>query len=596
MNERHHATNVTLGVLAALLGVSAAVWASAQLAARFFGAGTWLEVDLSDALQALVRLGAHAGEPRRAWPPSVESSLPGAIPYWMCSVVVFSLLFLVLVPVVNVLLRPMAGSRRRRLGVDAHARLARTRELAPLVVPGPTPGRLILGRVGRQLVATEDPHGRRRVRGTGARRGDRSSVLVIGPTRCGKTANAIAGALEWSGPAILSSVKADLMGATIAARRRVGDVRVFDPTGSTGEPSAGWSPLRASDTITGAQKSARALADSSPRHGAENLDFFLSLSEQLLWPLLWVGAVSGCTMRDIVRWVLTQDRPTEAGPGEIAPLLDAQLYSPEPARREEGASVLDALSAAWLLDDRTRSNVYATVQTLIRAWSDPTVCACAEMQDIDLEWLLSGSNTLYICAPQHEQARLAPVFGGLVGDLVQQAFERAGRDNRPLPPTLLVLDEAGNTPARWLPGVASTCAGIGLLLVTIWQSKAQIDAAYGRLADSVITNHGTKIIFSGVSDPSTLEYAARLIGDEEILRRSTTLDLETGRRSVSDAVHATRLVPAHVLRQVRPGQALLVHGTLPPAHLHARPYYLDRRLRRLADATARPDRPTAVSA
>src|SRR5207344_1679332 len=167
-----------------------------------------------------------------------------------------------------------------------------------------------------------------------------------------------------SGPAILSSVKADLMGATIAARRRVGDVRVFDPTGSTGEPSAGWSPLRASDTITGAQKAARALADSSPRHGAENLDFFLSLSEQLLWPLLWVGAVSGCTMHDIVRWVLTQDRPTEAGPGEIAPLLDAQLYSPEPARREDGASVLDALSAAWLLDDRTRSNVYATVQTL----------------------------------------------------------------------------------------------------------------------------------------------------------------------------------------------------------------------------------------
>ena len=80
-----------------------------------------------------------------------------------------------------------------------------------------------------------------------------------------------------------------------------------------------------------------------------------------------------------------------------------------------------------------------------------------------------------------------------------------------------VLDEAANTPTRWLPGVASTCAGIGLLLVTIWQSKAQIDAAYGRLADSVITNHGTKIIFSGVSDPATLDYAGRLLGDEDIL-------------------------------------------------------------------------------
>ena len=109
---------------------------------------------------------------------------------------------------------------------------------------------------------------------------------------------------------------------------------------------------------------------------------------------------------------------------------------------------------------------------------------------------------MYLCAPQHEQARLAPVFGGLIGDLIQQAFERAGRDNQPLPPTLVVMDEAANTPTRWLPGVASTCAGIGLLLVTIWQSKAQIDAAYGRLADSVIT---TKSVSAGEYAPPPAE-------------------------------------------------------------------------------------------
>ena len=596
MNDRHHVTNLTIGLLAALFVMCTAVWAGAQLAARLFGSGHWLDIDLADALHAVLRLGARLDAPRSAWSATAKRALPGAVGYWNCTVIVFSVLCLTLIPAVTLLFHPIAMSRRRRLGVDAQARLARTRELAPLAVTGPTPGRLILGRAGRQLVATEDAHAGRPARGRDARRGDRSSVLVIGPTRCGKTANAIAGILDWSGPAILSSVKADLMSATLAARRRLGDVRVFDPTASTDQPCAGWSPLRASDTLTGAQKAARALTDSSPRHGAENLDFFLSLGEQLLWPMLWVGAVSGCTMRDIVRWVLTQDRPTDAGPGEIAPLLDAQLYALDAARQEEAASALDAMSAAWLLDDRTRSNVYATVQTLIRAWADPTVAASAETQDVDLDWLLAGSNTLYICAPQHEQARLAPVFGGLIGDLVQQAFERAGRNNRPLPPTLLVLDEAGNTPARWLPGVASTCAGIGLLLVTIWQSKAQIDAAYGRLADSVITNHGTKIIFSGVSDPATLEYAARLLGDEEILRRSTTLDLDSGRRSISEAVHSTRLVPAHVLRQVRPGQALLVHGTLPPAHLHARPYFRDRRLRRLAELTPRSDRAKRIPA
>lgn len=598
MNERlAFGSNAALILIGVLLVLSGAWWAGAQLAGVLFGSGHWLDAGLGDSARALLGVAGNLDDPRRAWPAELARDLPGPVAYWACTGVALAVVSVVTIPLVSVVTAPLAGSsRRRRLGVETQARFARVRELAPLIVPGPRPGRIVLGRVGRHLVATEDRHHapiervsapwprmrRRRAR----RQGDRSSVLVIGPTRCGKTANAIAGTLEWSGPAILSSVKADLMGATLAQRQRLGDVRVFDPTGSTDQACAGWSPLRAAGTLTGAQKAARALTDAGPRRGADSLDFFLSLAEQLLWPLLWVAAISEHTMRDVVRWVLTQDRPTASGPGEVAPIIDAQLYAPDPYRQVEAAYVCDAISAAWVLDERTRSNVYATVQTLIASWSDPIVAESAQRQDIDLEWLLSGTNTLYLCAPQHEQARLAPVFGGLVGDLIQQAFERAGRNNRPLPPTLVVLDEAANTPTRWLPSVASTCAGIGLLLMTIWQSKAQIDAAYGRLADSVITNHGTKIIFSGVSDPATLDYAARLLGDEDILRRSTSLDLALGRRSVSDAVHSTRLVPAHVLRQVRPGEALLIHGTLPPAHLHARPYYRDRRLRRLAGSTA----------
>ena len=38
------------------------------------------------------------------------------------------------------------------------------------------------------------------------------------------------------------------------------------------------------------------------------------------------------------------------------------------------------------------------------------------------------------------------------------------------------------------------------------------------------------------------------------------------------------LAPADVLRQMRPGDALLIHGTLPPAQLRTRPYYAERDL------------------
>ncbi|HSH62372.1 MAG TPA: hypothetical protein VK988_22525 [Acidimicrobiales bacterium] len=38
------------------------------------------------------------------------------------------------------------------------------------------------------------------------------------------------------------------------------------------------------------------------------------------------------------------------------------------------------------------------------------------------------------------------------------------------------------------------------------------------------------------------------------------------------------LVPPHMARQMPPGDALLIHGTLPPAHLRTVPWWADRRL------------------
>jgi hypothetical protein len=45
-------------------------------------------------------------------------------------------------------------------------------------------------------------------------------------------------------------------------------------------------------------------------------------------------------------------------------------------------------------------------------------------------------------------------------------------------------------------------------------------------------------------------------------------------------------VPGDVLRQMRPGDGLLIHGTLRPAHLRGRFYYAEKGLRRLAGEEA----------
>jgi hypothetical protein len=164
------------------------------------------------------------------------------------------------------LLRPPERvlDRRRRFGVEAQARLARPADLTPLIIRRPVPGRFVLCRLGRHVLATENraaAPGSRRVR---RRQGDVGAVALIGPSRSGKTRAAIAGIDAWRGPAILSSVKTDLLGATIQTRSARGEIKVFDPSGVTGLDSACWTPLGRARMIGGAQSAARALVDASP--------------------------------------------------------------------------------------------------------------------------------------------------------------------------------------------------------------------------------------------------------------------------------------------------------------------------------------------
>jgi type IV secretion system protein VirD4 len=160
-----------------------------------------------------------------------------------------------------------------------------------------------------------------------------------------------------------------------------------------------------------------------------------------------------------------------------------------------------------------------------------------------------------------------------------------------LDPALLVaIDEAGNTPLRALPEYASTLAGLGVLLVTIWQSLAQLESAYGRDADTILTNHLTKVFYAGLSDPASLRYVAQVLGDAEVETRSLSTG-EQGRGSVQWSSTNVALAPAHALRQMQPGDALLLHGTLPPAHVRTRPFYRDRALAERAALEATDEAP-----
>jgi type IV secretion system protein VirD4 len=551
-DRAHPLESAALWILAGALAAAMLLWLAGELAARLFE-GSWPGTHVSDMPGVLVRFRAHLNDPAAAWPFAERNAIPGPAAF-------YATLVALLVPVAAAVMLILRDRARPAAEREAGARWARPRDLRALRVHAAQPGRLTLGRIDGRLVAAEP----------------RQSVIVVGPTQTGKTTGfAIPAILEWQGPVLATSVKSDLLRDTLAARGAIRDasVWIYDPTRSTGLDAAGWTPLAGCETWQGAQRVAswlvHAARGGSP--GIENAPFWYGSAEKLLAPLLLAAVHADLTMSDVVRWLDTKE-VNEVGWGlELA---------------GEDAAVT-AFAATTNREKRTRSNVYATAETVLAAYADPGVLASAETSDLRADRLLDGGpHTAYICAPAHEQRRLQPLFATLIQEITARAYELATETGKPLdPPLLLVLDECANiAPLRELTTLASTGAGQGIQLVSVFQDMAQITAVYGRDdAPTIVSNHRAKVILSGIADPRTLEYLGGLLGDEQVRHVSSTKGAD-GRHSTTESVTYRALAPAHTLREMQPGHGVLVYGHLPPAKIAMRPWFKDSGLRRAANS------------
>lgn len=555
--RRHGATPWEIAAAALIAAVIAAgllVWLWGGISGALFGTG-WPALSPGAIGTVIVRLPSSLGDPAAAWPAPVRDQLPGAVGFY-ASLAVLAAVFAVVGVVAARAVRRLAGAGPRGSRRPRAAAWARQHELRRLIVRAPVPGRLTLGRIGGRLAAAEA----------------RQSVIVIAPTQSLKTTGlAVPAVLEWEGPVLAASVKSDLLRDTLARRRAAGEVHLYDPTGASGLPCSGWTPLAGCATWGGAQRVAAWLtaAAQPSRASLADADFWYAAAAKLLAPLLFAAAISGRTMADVVRWVDTQEE------AEVGAALEQE--------GDENAAI--AAEASWRRDERQRSSIYTTAETALAAYADPGVMASSDLSEITPEWLLDGdAHTVYVCAPAHEQQRLRPLFATLAQSVVTAVFDRATRTGRPLdPPLLLVLDEAANiAPLRDLDTLASTAAGQGIQLVSVFQDLAQLRERWGARAGSIVNNHRARVIGSGIADPDTLDYVGRLLGDAEIRQVSSTAGVD-GQGSTTESSGFRALAPANVLREGRPGRAVLVYGHLPPAELELRPWFADRSLRRLAE-------------
>lgn len=315
---------------------------------------------------------------------------------------------------------------------------------------------------------------------------DEHSLLVVGPTRSGKTTRVVLPNLcAFSGSLVATSVKVDLLAAdVIAARKRFGRVVII------GEPKLAthrWDPIceATDDRQAAALAHAVVLAQPSFNMTSGDTQFWYQLAEPIVAAVLRASQVTGTPMLD---WI---DEP-----GELYRSLNAN-----------GASRLaDAVLAACALEDRQRDSVFLTARGLLT----PLAHLPGELATIRVSELLDGETcSTFLVASAAEQEFLSVLFALLLSRIVALALER-----RRQYPLLLCLDELANlAPIPNLDRLAAIGVGQGVRLISIVQDLSQLESRYGRSANSIINNHASKLFMSPTSDPTTRNYLRDIAPD-----------------------------------------------------------------------------------
>jgi type IV secretion system protein VirD4 len=458
--------------------------------------------------------------------------------------------------------------------------------MGDLVVPGPVPGRILLGRLQPGTLESAFLALVRPDRATPALAAPRCrAVLVIGPARSGKTTSILVPAVSgWQGPVVATSIRSDVIAGSVRARQTSRwPPLVYNPSLQGDYGSNTWSPLAGiggSNAWQTARRLASVLVTASGLAGNgsnSQMDFWNATAIDYVGPLLLAAAQDGPSMAPVMKWLQQGDLARESVTQRLRGFPDA----------------LRQAEAVWATGGKasspSRSSIYLTARTALSAYDDPgamTTClgrGPAQTIDITPEAVLGPIGTatdptsargssLYIVSPAEDLATFAPLFTALLTSIIDAAYHRSERGGGLPAPLLLALDEVANiVPIRTLPNIAATAAGNGIQLLTVFQDLGQADRIWGTDdARTLLSNHYARLILSGTVDRATLDWIHALLPEIDVSRTVRNPDGWFGRRLSERRTERRRIIDASDIREMPIGTALLLAGRYPAARVTLR--------------------------
>jgi type IV secretion system protein VirD4 len=570
-------------LIVAAVGGGLTLYLTGQLAGLLFN-WAWPHVTIGQTLQIAKALPKHWSDPKQAWPIAARTDLPGCAGFVTAAVLVFALLGTVIV----LLWRRIAqrGIRRFRgfaSGTEVQQALSTSAvtKMGATIRPSLEGERIEVDDVGTVL-------GRRIPGGTRIALSAEESVLVLAAARQGKTSQVMIPMLHrWRGPAIVTSVRRDIVEATASLRALLGPVLVLAPTGMPKWPEGvSWSPAdgcHVYDTAKARAETIVRVGKGGPgaQQDSSNAGFFGASATNLVAAWLHAAALTGGSMNDVVRWSLNQRDDTP-----VRLLRDHPDAEP---------GVADMLADMYASPQVTKANLWSTATIGLSPLMSPTAreVFCGPMSEsMDIEEFLRANGTLYVLVSAKQAGGLAPIISAFI-EAVTETAKRLGDlspGGRLDPPLAVLLDEAANvSPLPDLPDLLSYSGGSGIFVVVVLQNMAQAADKWGPVSAEMIWGATTaKVILGGLSG-SEVDDLCRLAGEYQqpvgSLQRGTT-----GTNIQTSYENRPVLTPADVrgLSTLR-REALIFHGSTAPVRIRMTRHYEgpDRKLFEAAVREAR---------
>jgi len=397
-------------------------------------------------------------------------------------------------------------------------------------------------------------------------------IWLCGP-RAGKTSCVcVPQIMETNGPVLATSNKRDIVDMTRGPRSRHGKVWVHDVQDIIGESASWfWNPLSFVTDKERAQKLTDVFESAVVRKNDQGDAYFGPAAKALCSAYIWAAAVGDRPITDVFKWA-----------------NDEKDFTAVKILRENGEhQAAESLEQTQMLTDKQRDGVYGTVRTWLEVLGNPTVVpwlrrdANPKREEFDPEAFVRSTDTIYLISREGGGSARA-ITAALVMAILTTAEKVAAhqRGGRLAPPIMAVLDEAANV-VRWpeLPDLYSHYGSRGIVVSTFFQSYAQGVEAFGEHGmQKMWSAANIRVAGSGLSEDKFLPFLSNLIGDRDVVKRTSTA--QRGGHSTSTSVQRERILEPSDLAQLPRGRAVLTSSGFPAAllnlqHFSQKPYAQD---------------------